>query len=140
MALSAGGGAAAAQSNVSNTSPYYNNTTDEIDNETWMEGREEPTLTNVSAWVTRVSTFVIGSGGAGGGVGAAGALLTGALVFALVIAMVGATEVGVVGGAVAGISGVFLLVELGLAPSWLYVVVLGALGIVATAVFLRVVR
>ena len=50
------------------TADYYNNTSSFVANDSWLDGREDPTLDNTTNYITRVMTFVIGteSDGSGG--------------------------------------------------------------------------
>lgn len=124
--------------NHTTVEPIHNGTPSGIvDNETWMEGRERPSLHNISSYVADIGPFVIGTGD---GSGIPGALLTGFLVFAGVISIIGPSRVGAVAGGVIGVVTVSVLVELALAPMWMLMVLLVAVGFLLAGIYLRVTR
>lgn len=125
----------AAADNVSKNSTYYNGTPT-VENESWMEGREDPTLDNQTAMLTRLSTFIIGTGG-GGDLPDLGLILTGFVVFGLVGGVVAGSGGGAVAGAVLGVVAAGSLSRTGFLPEWIYVLVLMAVGIILTAAWLR---
>lgn len=114
--------------------PYYDEADTSVDNESWLPSNNA-TLPSVLNLATRLGTFLVGTDA--GGVGASGAILTGLIVFGAVVSLSSGSRVGAVGGAVLGMSTVAALVAAGLAPSWLWALVLFALGVVATAVIAR---
>lgn len=119
---------------VNNTTANpYNNTTPVVDNGSWMQGREDPTLDNSTHFVTRIGTFILGNNGGS----AVGSLLIGLLVMGFIGAAAGGSRFGVVAGAVIGMAAVAGLVEAGFAPVWTYGVLLFILGILATIVWRR---
>jgi hypothetical protein len=135
-----GAGAVAAQTNTTNISdvgPYYaNNSTSTPSG--WLTERQDPTLVNVSALATRVGTFIIGSGpSTQGGGGPAGALVLGFVIFGVVGSILRGSGVGSVAGPVVLIAAAAAIVSIGLAPTWLFAVVLLGLGLVVTTVVLR---
>lgn len=143
MTLGAGGasGQATPTENVSEKAPYYNGTTPDVNNESWMAGREDPSLDNVTHFVTRLGPFVIGSGTtAQGGVGMAGPMVLGLVVAGLLLAGGANPRVGVVGGAVLFMGSVGALATVGLFPSWLYAVALFSIGLVSATVLIRALR
>lgn len=119
-----------------NTSVDYWNDTDDglsdVDNGSWEQGRNA-TLNNTLNTATRVVTFVVGTGN-----GVASQLMGGLLVFGAVIAVVGSSALGFVGGGVAGVVTIFALTMGGLSPVWLYAIVMAAVGVTATLVVRRV--
>lgn len=126
---------ASAQSTVT---PIYNGTNTDVNNESWTMNRTNVTLDNVTAYVTRVGTFVIGTETQSSSV--AGSLLTGLLVFGFVITMLGSSSAGVVAGGAIGLATASALVAVNIAPVWIYVVALAATGILITAIYIRVTR
>jgi hypothetical protein len=121
----------------STPAPYYNNSTTDVPNETWMDGREDATLDNTTHYLTRVVSFVIGGGVGAQGGGAAGPLVAGLSVFGVVLGVVARGRTGSVGGGVMAIVAAAALVSAGFAPTWMYAVVVIALGLVLAGVFIR---
>ena len=119
-----------AQQNAS----YYNNSTTEIGNASWMEDREDPTLGNTSHFISRIATTILGSGDLGAG---ANALLSGLLVSGLFVGAIGRSRTGVVGGATMGILVAAGLTAAGYAPTWVYGVLLAVVGIIVATVLIR---
>jgi len=96
-------GPVAAQSTATNqtVAPYYNDANTSVQNGTWLSGVTDASLEDVLDMAVRVGPFLIGSGvTAQGGVGSAGALLTGALVGAVLVGTGMRARAGPVGGAV----------------------------------------
>jgi hypothetical protein len=119
--------------------PYYNNETASVDNETWLEGRREPTLANVTHLLTRVGGFVIGDAPAQGG-GYAGPMITAIVLGGAIMGAVAGTGVGIVGGGVLLVTGFFGLVSLAVAPVWLYPVAIFVVGGIVSMIVLRSLR
>ena len=133
-------GQSTATPNLSEKAPYYSNNSTHVANESWMDGRKDATLDNFIHYLTRVGGFIIGDGTAQGGVGSAGALVLGIVVMGIVASTMTGQAVGPVGGAVVGIMGVAGITAAGIAPSWLYAVMLFCLGLVLTTVIVRALR
>lgn len=126
---------------VGEKAPFYENATADPNNESWMAGHENPSLTNVTHYVTRLGGFVIGSGvEAQGGVGMAGPMLLGLVVAGALLSAGASPRVGVVGGSVLFVASVAVLATTGLLPTWLYAIALFAIGLVAATVLIRLVR
>jgi hypothetical protein len=119
--------------------PYYSNDTADVDNETWLEGRREPTLANVTHLLTRVGGFVIGDAPAQGG-GYAGPMITAIVLGGAIMGAVAGTGVGIVGGGVLLVTGFFGLVSLAVAPVWLYPVAIFVVGGIVSMIVLRSLR
>lgn len=119
---------------------YYDNSSGSVDSGGWLSGMEDATLEDILALTVRIGPFIIGTGSAQGGVGSAGVLLTGALVGAIVTGTGIRSRVGPVGGAVFAIATTFVFVQTAIGPGWLYAVVLFAVGLIATAALIRVLR
>lgn len=127
--------------NISDVAGYYNETNTSVANESWMDGRSTWSFDNGVNYLTRISTFLIGSGhAAAGGAGSAGALVTGIAVIGAFGGMMVGSGVGAVAGGVLGVATTIGVIEIGLAPSWLYAVVLFLIGGIATTAFVRSVR
>lgn len=139
LAALAGGPAAAQNNSTTNASAgYYNNTTATVDNESWLAGREDATLEDQVAMLTRLSTVVIGSGPeTQGGGGPAGVLVFGFLVAGTGTAMLGRSQVGAVGGATVFVALAAGIVELGFAPRWMWALILLGIGTILTTAYLR---
>lgn len=119
--------------------PYYNSTTPAVDNQSWTHGHREPTLQNVTHYLTRVGGFVVGDQPAQGG-GFAGPLI---LMLVLGGAFVGSTlggGVGPVGGSVLFVTGVSGLVTANVAPAWSYPVIIFVFGAIVSMVVIRTFR
>jgi len=131
------GTATAQTNNTSTPPPYYDNASNATPSG-WLDNRQEPTLVNVSAMLTRVGTFIIGTGGTTqGGGGPAGVIVFGLTVLGVVLGVVRGSSVGSVGGSVVVIAAAAVIVSVGLAPMWLYAVILFGVGIVAATAILR---
>ena len=126
---------------VDEKAPYYDGANTEVQNESWMQGRDRATLENVLHLASRFGTFVVGGGeSAQGGIGSAGPLLVGTVLLGAMIGASVRSGVGSVGGGVLSIAGIVGLQAIDVAPSWLYPVVLFGLGIVLSSVFKRAIR
>jgi hypothetical protein len=106
--------------NISDKAPYYANESPAIANQSWIAGRSEATLPNMTSYLTDIGTFVIGGGVAAQGGGSAGALLTGLVVAGVFVLAIGRAPVGSVGGTVLSVSVGGALTFVGLAPQWMY--------------------
>lgn len=128
---------AAAQTTVE---PMYNTTpTGIVDNSTWMDGRDNASIHNVSSFVADLPAFIVGSGtGSQGSIPSA--LLTGLLVFGAVVSLTGTSRVGAVAGGVIGSSAAAALVEINLAPQWTLLVILVPIAILLAVAYIRVTR
>lgn len=125
--------AVAASSSAAAQELYENNTS--VDNSTWMHNATDVTLSNVTKFVGRTSSYVIGSNP---GDPAANAAFSGIVIGGLVIGILGRSRAGVVAGAVAGVSTLAVLSEsTGLAPSWMYPAALLLIGVLGAAVYIR---
>jgi hypothetical protein len=135
---------AAAQStnnstNVSDAAPYYESADPdqvEADQNEWLAGIEEPTLTGMADLLTRIGTVWVGVGSGQGG-GPAGVMLTGLVVLGTVLSTAAATRVGPVAGGALAVTTVLTLGGLGLIPGWVTAVALFILGAVAVGVMRR---
>jgi len=130
-------------STINETAPYYatssSNVTVDID--TWLEGRTDPTLDNITNIATRIGPFVIGGGTANTvGTAQAGALVTGLMVLAVFLGTIMGTRVGSVGGATLATAIAAGIVEVGLAPQWMWAIVVMGVGIVLSTVAIRAFR
>lgn len=137
--------AGAAQTNnstdISDVAPYYeDNSTSEVRNESWMANRQSPTLDNTTHYLTRVGGFVIGSAPAQGGVGPAGIMLLSLTLFGAFIGAGEGRTLGPIGGSVLAVVLASSVATIGLAPHWIYAVMVFALGLVLAAVSMRLFR
>lgn len=128
-------GGLAVQNNTT-AAPYFANQSTQVDNESWMEGREEPTLDNSTHMLTRLSSFVIGEQRAQGG-GWAGILITAIVTLGVMLGATFGADLGPIGGATLSVVAIRALVGAGLAPPWIMAVALVLLGIAATAALRR---
>lgn len=135
--IAATGGAAAQE-----TTPvdYYNETTPTTDTDSWLAGLTDASLDSVVSLAMRIGTFIIGDGTAAGGVGSAGALLTGLLVAGVMGGIGIRSGAGATGGTVIGLGAGSVFVVVGIGAQWIYPVILFVIGLVVAAAFLRVLR
>jgi hypothetical protein len=119
--------------------PYYEDETAEVDNRSWTYGHRAPTLANVTHYLTRVGTFIVGNEPAQGG-GYAGPLILMLVFGGGILGSIAGTGVGPIGGAVLLVTGSAGLVGINLAPVWLYPVVIIIVGGIATMITLRAIR
>ena len=132
-------GPAVAQDNnstINGTAPYYDNQTTQVDNQSWMSGRENATLDNTFHFASRITTFVVGDGDQA----ADGPLLVGLFVLGAVLGVTVGSGVGIVGGGVLTVIALFGASAMDLAPGWLYPVALFGVGLLLAASFKRAIR
>lgn len=115
--------------------PYYNNTT-AVDNATWLEGNQDPTAENTTSLLGRVGTFIVGSEQGS----ALGALLTSLMTGGMVVSMIGGSRVGMVSGATVGVTTLGGMTAAGLAPAWMWAIVVFGVGLVLTQVVIGILR
>ncbi len=126
---------------LNDTAPYYNNSSSEIDEEAWFAGYENVTLDSMVGMAMRLGPFIIGTGPTiPGGVGYAGPIVLGLVVSAVFLGTVAGTGMGSEAGSVVALVVAYGLIEVGLAPEWVKVVVLMLLGTVAAVVLIRAAR
>ena len=109
---------------------YYDDRQVHVDNESWMDGNEDATISNVSTMLSRISSFVIGGDSSGD---TSGSLLTGMLVFGAIMGIFVGGGVGMVAGAVLTVFALFAGGAVGIAPTWLYPVALFGVGVLLSA-------
>lgn len=124
-------------SSPSDIAPYYENQSADVQNETYMEDRKNATLDNVTHFITRIGTFVIGSGQAQGGVGPISSWIIALLGFGVFLAAIVGTDVGPVGGATLGLAAAAGLAGAAIAPIWIYGLGVFVVGIVVATAFIR---
>lgn len=139
-----GAGSAAAQTNnttvnytnLSDTAPYYPNQTAVGNQTSWFP--ENVSLDSIGQMVARTGPYVIGTGDQiPGGTTYAGTLATGLVMVGIFIGSAAFTGIGIGAGAVIASVAGYGLVELGLAPSWLRIILLLIIGVVAAVAALR---
>jgi hypothetical protein len=117
--------------------PYGNETATANDDD-WTDDRSTVDLVNVSHYVSRVGTFVVGSDPGDPG---AGPLLTGLLALGLSLATLGTSRAGVVASGAAGIVVVAALADgAGLLPGWLYGVAVLTVALLGAGIYTRLLR
>lgn len=127
--------------NVTDCNGYYANVTPTVQNQTWMEGHQDPTLHNTTGFLTRIGTFIIGSGpSAPGAQGATGSLVMGLVVFGSIVYASSGSRTGFVGGGVIAITVIVGLYSANLAPLWVYAVALMLIALVGAIAIKRVFR
>jgi hypothetical protein len=130
--LLAGVGGVSAQS-------YYNQSDNDNldqDRDSWLSG-VDLTLAGLIMLVSRVGTWIIGTGIQSPSGAPAGALATGVMLGGLMLGMGASSRVGMVAGGTLGMSSIFAIAAIDFAPSWMYAVALFALGLLASAVIRR---
>jgi hypothetical protein len=128
-----GVGAISTPASAAPNESLYNGTSPVVNNGSWMEGREDPTIDNTTNYLTRIGTFVIGKKS----VNSTGPLLTGLFVFFIVFSITSYSRVGTAAGAVLGVTAFAVLSTVGLAPEWLYGITLLALAVLAGVIYIR---
>lgn len=128
--VSIGAAPAAAVNNT--TADYYENTTPDVDNASWMAGRSDPTLHNTTDFLNELQMILIGGSG-----GSSRTLLIGLLIMGFIGAAAAGSRLGSVAGAVIGIASIGGLFAAGFVPEWLYGILLFVLGIVGMIVWRR---
>jgi len=122
---------------ISQTQPY-NNSDANVTHDEWTDGHEEVTIQNVSHYISRVGTFIIGSDPNDPG---AGPLFTGLLVAGFGILVMGTSQAGLVAsGTMAVIVVAVLSAGTGLLPPWLYGVIVLMIAFVGGVIYVRAVR
>lgn len=134
LAIGVATGVAAGQLD-NTTGSYYNDSDADIDNESWMANRSDPTLENSTHFFSRIAGVTIGANGR-----AAGTLLIGLLSFGAVASIMGTSDVGIVAGGSTAILVVAALTTAGFAPSWMYALVLFAVGLLLAGPLKRVIQ
>jgi len=119
---------------------YYNNSSSDADTDSWLSGLTDASLDDILTLATRIGGFIIGDTAAQGGVGSAGALLTGLLVAGVMGGVGMRSGAGSTGGVVIGISAGAVFLSAAVGATWAYAVILFVVGLIVAGVFLRVVR
>lgn len=128
-------------SSINQTAPYYNNSTATVDDDAWFAGLENATMDDIVSMALRVGPYVIGTGDpVAGGTGYEGPLLLGLVVSGIFLGAIAMTPVGAAGSGIVALVSAFGLVEVGLAPRWVQIVILFLLGSVAAVVAIRAAR
>lgn len=138
-AVVGGTGLAAAQS-TDTPVDYYNETTPETGTDSWLSGLTDASLDDILTLAVRIGGFIIGDGTAQGGVGSAGALMTGLLVAGVMGGIGIRSGAGASGGVVIGIAAGSVFVTVGIGATWVYPIILFVVGLLVAAVFLRILR
>lgn len=126
--------------NVSDKAPMYPNNSTAIANQSWMAGQQDPSIANVSQFVVRIPTFIVGTGVAQGGAGQAGVLIFGVAILGAIASLAVQPRVGVAGGSVLTVVGIYGGVAASVLPFWMWGLTLFGIGIVATSVVLLALR
>lgn len=126
-------------SSLNETAPYYDNQT-AVGNQTgWVPS--DVSLESLGNLATRFGPFVIGPGTQiPGGTTYAGTLILGLVMVGVFMGSVMYTSVGAAGGAVVATVAGYGLVNAGLAPAWLRVVLVIILGAIVSIAALRATR
>jgi len=119
---------------------YYNETSTETETDSWLAGLTDASLDSVVSLALRIGTFIIGDGTAAGGVGSAGALLTGLLVAGVMGGIGIRSGAGATGGTVIGLGAGSVFLVVGIGAQWIYPIILFVVGLIVAAAFLRVLR
>lgn len=117
---------------------YYNDTNVSEGADDGWYGDGNATLDQVVDMVTRVPTYVIGTGAQDqSGTGYVGVLLTALLMVGSAAMSIAGIGVGPVGGTAVGLTVGFGLARIGLAPPWMRVLMLFGLGVLAAMAIRR---
>lgn len=126
-------------SSLNETAPYYGNQTAVGNQSDWLPG--EVTLDTIGNVSSRLGPYVIGTGEQiPGGTTYAGTIITGLVMVGIFIGAVGYTSAGAAAGAVVAAVAGYGLVEVGLAPQWLRLIVLVVIGAVAAVAVYRLTK
>lgn len=130
-------GAQANNTSVDERAPYYDEWEgNDVDNESWMDGNEDPTIENSTTIFTRIGTFVVGSNGDG----STGAVLTGMLVLGALLGIGLGAPIGTVAGGTLATAGVFAIASTGLSPEWTVPVAMFGVGLFMASVAKRLLQ
>jgi hypothetical protein len=124
---------------VAQEKPYQNESND-TSLQNWTDGHRDVDLENVTHYVSRVGTFIIGDDPNDGGVGP---IFAGILVGALAVAAMGTSRAGLVASgtmAVVVTAGLAGPLGAGLLPGWLYGVMVMLIALIAGVVYIRMMR
>jgi len=128
-------------SNLSKDAPYYVNSSRPTNGSAWFAGHREPSMDNITGMAARVVPRLIGFGNQlPGGVGYAGPVVLGLVVTGIFAGAVKGVGMSMPSSAVVSLVGAYGLIDVGLAPPWLKIVILMLLGVVASIVVLRISR
>lgn len=123
--------------NVSDVAPYYENESTQVDNQSWMNGRQNATLDNIVHYATRIGPFIIGGTGTSAqGGGYVGPAMISLFFLGFILSMLLSSRAGVVGSVTIAIAAGGGLASAGVAPGWLFAVALFVVG----AILARVIR
>jgi hypothetical protein len=125
---------------LSEKAPYYNGTSTDVGLDSWLDGRTDPSLDNITALATRVGPFIIGSGAAAPGGGPASTLMLALVVGGMFGGAMMRAPLGTAGGGVLAVITVSGLVAVGLVPTWIWAAVLLGVGGVLASVVINVWR
>lgn len=137
----AAGSVGAQESNETNQTepaPYYDNTSTDVDNESWTAGNEDATFENITTYVSRIGTFVIGSD-PGDNNAPTGPLIIGLMVLGAGLGVTVGSDLGIVSGAVLAVLSLAGVSAVGIFPQWVYAIGLFGVGLMLSASFKRVV-
>jgi len=118
----------------------YGNESNETGYDQWTEGSEDVTLTNVTHYVSRVGTLVVGDDPTDPGVGP---IFVGLIIGAMSIQLMGQSRTGLIAS---GTMAVFTIAALsaplgaGFLPRWLYGSVVMLIALIAGVVYVRMMR
>lgn len=124
-----------AQDNESLPGYYDGHRTQDLNNDSWTEGNEEADADSITTYASRLGTFVVGSDGA-----SSGPVLTGMLLLGSLLSMTVGARVGMVGGGVLAVIGLWGIVSVGLAPQWLLPVAMFGVGLLLASGARRALR
>jgi hypothetical protein len=130
LALSLAAGPAAGQ--------IYEDESADIDDQSWVAGVEDMTSGNVGQMLGRVGSFVIGEDPNDPVIGP----LTAGIIFGFfAVGILGTSRTGLVGGGTLGVATAAVLSQsAGVAPTWVYGVVMVLVGLVASSIYIRMLR
>ena len=130
LALSLAVGPAAGQ--------IYENESADIDDQSWVAGAEDMTSGNVGRMLGRVGAFVIGEDPNDP---VTGPLMAGIVFGFFAVGILGTSRAGLVGGGTLGVATAAVLSQsAGVAPTWVYGVVMIIVGLVASSIYIRMLR
>ena len=127
-----------ATAGAAQTTPIYNDSNSDIDQDGWMDGATTPTFSNTTHYLSLVGTFVVGEDPSNPASGP----VVGGLVFGLVaVGATGTSRTGLVGGGVVAVfSAAALSQGANLAPSWVYGLVMMLVAFIGASLYIGMIR
>lgn len=116
----------------------YDGESADIDDDSWIAGSEDMTTGNVGRMLGRVGGFVIGESPNNS---VTGPLTAGVIFGFFAVGILGTSRTGLVGGGTLGVATAAVLSQsAGIAPRWVYGIVMIIVGLIASSIYIRMLR